>query len=103
MDETVYTALTLLSFRSSVHSSTVPPKSQPMSSYRDQQVKEDMRAADSYGSISSSSRQPPRVPSGTLHPLLVASILSRCILEFRRLFVCDLRMLFSIPEPWFEA
>lgn len=51
--------------RSTIHSSTVPPKPQPMSSYRDQQVKEEMRAADSYGSISSSSRQPPRVPSAT--------------------------------------
>lgn len=51
--------------RSTVHCSTVPPKPQPMSSYRDQQVKEEMRTADSYGSLSSSSRQPPRVPPAT--------------------------------------
>ncbi|XP_057515931.1 mitogen-activated protein kinase 19-like isoform X1 [Amaranthus tricolor] len=52
--------------RPTVHSSIIPPnpKSQPMaSSYRDHQMKEEMRASESYGSLSSSSRQPPRVPS----------------------------------------
>lgn len=51
--------------RSSVHSSTIPPKPQPMSSYKDQQVKEEMRKSESYGSFSSALRQPPKVPSAT--------------------------------------
>ncbi|XP_010694749.2 mitogen-activated protein kinase 19 isoform X1 [Beta vulgaris subsp. vulgaris] len=50
--------------RSTVHCSTIPPKPQPLaSSQRDHQVKEEMRTSESYGSLSSSSRQPPRGPS----------------------------------------
>lgn len=50
--------------RSTVHCSTIPPKPQPLaSSQRDHQVKEEMRTSESYGSSSSSSRQPPRGPS----------------------------------------
>ncbi|XP_057540310.1 mitogen-activated protein kinase 19-like isoform X2 [Amaranthus tricolor] len=50
--------------RSTVHSSTIPPKPQPMApSYRDHQIKEETRASESYGSLSSSSRQQSRVPS----------------------------------------
>ncbi|CAO2833268.1 unnamed protein product [Amaranthus hypochondriacus] len=50
--------------RSTVHSSTIPPKPQPMApSYRDHQMKEETRASESYRSLSSSSRQQSRVPS----------------------------------------
>ncbi|KAK9688704.1 hypothetical protein RND81_09G005300 [Saponaria officinalis] len=49
--------------RSTVHCSTIPPKPQPVAySFRDQQVKEAAKAADSYGNVSSSTRQPPRAP-----------------------------------------
>ncbi|XP_021726919.1 mitogen-activated protein kinase 19-like isoform X1 [Chenopodium quinoa] len=47
--------------RSTVHSSTIPPK--PLaSSHKDHQAKEEMRPSESYGNLSSSIRQPPRVP-----------------------------------------
>ncbi|KAH9608573.1 hypothetical protein KSS87_017246 [Heliosperma pusillum] len=50
--------------RSTVHSSTIPPKPQPIaSSFRDPQVKGEMRAAESYGIVSTSVRQPPRAPA----------------------------------------
>ncbi|KAK9674234.1 hypothetical protein RND81_12G219900 [Saponaria officinalis] len=49
--------------RPTVYSSTVPPKPQPVApSYRDQHVKEESRATDGYGSVFSSTRQPPRAP-----------------------------------------
>ncbi|XP_074319249.1 mitogen-activated protein kinase 18-like isoform X2 [Silene latifolia] len=50
--------------RSTVHSSTIPPKPQPTGSlFRDPHVKEEMRAAESYGIVSTSVRQPPRAPA----------------------------------------
>ncbi|GAB4849286.1 Mitogen-activated protein kinase 19 [Ancistrocladus abbreviatus] len=50
--------------RSTVHSSTIPPKPQPLLAFRDQQIKEEARAADATtGNYSSFSKQPPRIPS----------------------------------------
>ncbi|GAB2284293.1 Mitogen-activated protein kinase 19 [Dionaea muscipula] len=50
--------------RSTVHSSTIPPKPQAgLASLRDQQVKADDRVGDGFGTYSSSLKQPPRIPS----------------------------------------
>ncbi|XP_021842574.2 mitogen-activated protein kinase 18 isoform X1 [Spinacia oleracea] len=63
--------------RSTVHSSTVPPKPLPLaSSYRDHQVKEEMRTSESYGNLSNTTRQPPRVPPAARPGRVVGPVVS---------------------------
>ena len=100
-------------FRSTVHSSTIPPKPQPMApSYRDHQIKEETRASESYGSLSSSSRQQSRVPSGIffnsqvmlIDPLFEYNLLVALFVEPRQktffnycivVYICSRHLLFG--------
>ncbi|KAL8129823.1 hypothetical protein V2J09_018978 [Rumex salicifolius] len=54
--------------RSTVHSSTIPPKPLPTSSNRDHQSKEERTAEVTSGVYTSVSKQPPRVPSVAAKP-----------------------------------